>query len=60
MAAPCRAITEDPEKVYDYTNKWNTVAVVSDGARVLGLGGIGPKDEVSITFIGTGASNVAC
>jgi malate dehydrogenase (oxaloacetate-decarboxylating) len=43
VAAPCRAIVEDPEKVYDYTNKWNTVAVVSDGTRVLGLGDIGPK-----------------
>jgi malate dehydrogenase (oxaloacetate-decarboxylating) len=43
VAAPCRAIAEDPEKVYDYTNKWNTVAVVSDGTRVLGLGDIGPK-----------------
>lgn len=43
VAAPCRAIAKDPEKVYDYTNKWNTVAVVSDGTRVLGLGDIGPK-----------------
>jgi malate dehydrogenase (oxaloacetate-decarboxylating) len=43
VAAPCRAIEADPEKVYDYTNKWNTVAVVSDGTRVLGLGDIGPK-----------------
>jgi malate dehydrogenase (oxaloacetate-decarboxylating) len=43
VAAPCRAIEKDPEKVYDYTNKWNTVAVVSDGTRVLGLGDIGPK-----------------
>ena len=43
VAAPCRAIAQDPEKVYDYTNKWNTVAVVSDGTRVLGLGDIGPK-----------------
>lgn len=43
VAAPCRAIQSDPEKVYDYTNKWNTVAVVSDGTRVLGLGDIGPK-----------------
>ena len=43
VAAPCKAIAEDPEKVYDYTNKWNTVAVVSDGTRVLGLGDIGPK-----------------
>jgi malate dehydrogenase (oxaloacetate-decarboxylating) len=43
VAAPCRAIEADPEKAYDYTNKWNTVAVVSDGTRVLGLGDIGPK-----------------
>jgi malate dehydrogenase (oxaloacetate-decarboxylating) len=43
VAAPCRAIKEDPELVYEYTNKWNTVAVVSDGTRVLGLGDIGPK-----------------
>jgi malate dehydrogenase (oxaloacetate-decarboxylating) len=43
VAAPCKAIAEDPEMVYEYTNKWNTVAVVSDGTRVLGLGDIGPK-----------------
>ena len=43
VAEPCRAIHADKEKVYDYTNKWNTVAVVSDGTRVLGLGDIGPE-----------------
>ncbi|MBI3160146.1 MAG: NADP-dependent malic enzyme [Chloroflexi bacterium] len=43
VAEPCKAIAQDPGKVYDYTNKWNTVAVVSDGTRVLGLGDIGPK-----------------
>lgn len=43
VAAPCRAIAADPELAYEYTNKWNTVAVVSDGTRVLGLGDIGPK-----------------
>jgi len=43
VAAPCNAINADPELVYEYTNKWNTVAVVSDGTRVLGLGDIGPK-----------------
>ncbi len=43
VAAPCRAIEADPELVYEYTNKWNTVAVISDGTRVLGLGDIGPK-----------------
>ncbi len=43
VASPCKAIAQDPEKVYDYTNKWNTIAVISDGTRVLGLGDIGPK-----------------
>jgi len=43
VAAPCRDIEENPEMVYEHTNKWNTVAVISDGTRVLGLGDIGPK-----------------
>jgi len=43
VAEPCRAIQADKEKVYEYTNKWNTVAVVSDCTRVLGLGDIGPE-----------------
>src|SRR5512146_723560 len=43
VAAPCKAIQADPELVYEYTNKWNTVIVVNDGTRVLGLGDIGPK-----------------
>jgi len=43
VAAPCRKIAEDPSLVYRYTNKWNQVAVISDGSRVLGLGDIGPK-----------------
>jgi malate dehydrogenase (oxaloacetate-decarboxylating) len=43
VAASCRAIEADPDQVYEHTNKWNTVAVVSDGTRVLGLGDIGPK-----------------
>jgi len=42
VAAPCRAIEANPELVYEHTNKGNTVAVVSDGTRVLGLGDIGP------------------
>ena len=41
VAAPCRAIHEDESLAYEYTNKGNTVAVVSDGTRVLGLGDIG-------------------
>lgn len=43
VAAPCLAIQKDKEKAYEYTSKWNTVAVVSDGTRVLGLGDIGPE-----------------
>jgi len=43
VAAPCKAIAQDPDLVYEHTHKWNTVAVVSDGTRVLGLGDIGPK-----------------
>ncbi len=43
VAAPCREIQDDPMKVFEYTNKANTVAVVSDGSRVLGLGNIGPE-----------------
>lgn len=43
VAAPCRAIYKNPELVDEYTNRWNTVAVISDGTRVLGLGDIGPK-----------------
>jgi len=42
VAAPCREIHDDPRKVFDYTNKANAIAVVSDGSRVLGLGNIGP------------------
>jgi malate dehydrogenase (oxaloacetate-decarboxylating) len=42
VAAPCEAIRRNPELVYEYTNRGNTVAVVSDGTRVLGLGDIGP------------------
>lgn len=41
VAQPCREIAKDPEKAYTYTRKWNTVAVVSDGSAVLGLGNIG-------------------
>lgn len=43
VAEPCKAIHDDPELSFQYTNRWNTVAVVSDGSRVLGLGDIGPE-----------------
>jgi malate dehydrogenase (oxaloacetate-decarboxylating) len=42
VAEPCKVIYKDPEKVFEHTNKGNTVAVVTDGTRVLGLGDIGP------------------
>jgi len=48
VAEPCRAIKADREKVYEFTNKWNTVAVVSDGTRVLGLGDIGPEASLPV------------
>ena len=42
VAAPCLAIAEDESLAYELTRKWNTVAVVTDGSAVLGLGNIGP------------------
>jgi malate dehydrogenase (oxaloacetate-decarboxylating) len=42
VAEPCKVIAKDPEAAYRYTMKANTVAVVSDGSAVLGLGNIGP------------------
>ena len=42
VAEPCKVIAKDPEAAYTYTIKANTVAVVSDGSAVLGLGNIGP------------------
>lgn len=42
VAEPCKVIAKDPEAAYKYTMKSNTVAVVSDGSAVLGLGNIGP------------------
>ncbi len=42
VAAPCRAIAENPAAADEHTNRPNTVAVISDGSRVLGLGDIGP------------------
>ncbi len=42
VAAPCKDIQKNPEKVWEHTNKGNFVAVISDGTRILGLGDIGP------------------
>ena len=43
VAAPCLAIKENKELSYSLTRRWNTVAVVTDGSAVLGLGNIGPE-----------------
>jgi len=48
VAEPCKAIKANREKVYQFTNKWNLVAVVSDGSRVLGLGDIGPEASLPV------------
>jgi malate dehydrogenase (oxaloacetate-decarboxylating) len=48
VAEPCKAIKDEINKVYDFTNKWNTVAVISDGTRVLGLGDIGPEAAMPV------------
>lgn len=43
VAEVCKAIRSNPEKVFEYTNKGNIIAIVNDGTRVLGLGNIGPE-----------------
>jgi malate dehydrogenase (oxaloacetate-decarboxylating) len=48
VAAPCREIAQQPERVFAHTNKGNFVAVVSDGTRVLGLGDIGPHAALPV------------
>ncbi len=48
VAAPSRAIAQNPETVWDYTIKGNTVAIVSDGSAVLGLGNIGPHAAIPV------------
>ncbi|MFO8110344.1 MAG: NADP-dependent malic enzyme [Thermoplasmata archaeon] len=48
VAKPCQDIHANPSTVYEHTNKWNNVAVVSDGSRVLGLGDIGPEASMPV------------
>ncbi|NAZ32464.1 MAG: malate dehydrogenase [Acidilobus sp.] len=43
VAEPSRAISRDPDLSFELTSRWNTIAVVSDGTRVLGLGRVGPE-----------------
>ncbi len=48
VAAPCKEIQADPDKSFELTNRWNYVAVVTDGTRVLGLGDIGPEAALPV------------
>jgi len=48
VAQPCIEIHKDPSLAYTYTRKWNTVAVISDGTAVLGLGDIGPLASIPV------------
>jgi malate dehydrogenase (oxaloacetate-decarboxylating) len=48
VAQPCLEIQKDPDKAYIYTRKWNTIAVISDGTAVLGLGDIGPLASLPV------------
>jgi len=43
VAEPSRAISRDPDLSFELTSRWNTIAIVSDGTRVLGLGRVGPE-----------------
>jgi malate dehydrogenase (oxaloacetate-decarboxylating) len=48
VAVPCKEIQANPDKSFELTNRWNYVAVVSDGTRVLGLGDIGPEAALPV------------
>ena len=48
VAEACREIVRKPEAVYEVTSKWNTVAVITDGSAVLGLGDIGPEASLPV------------
>ncbi|MEW5840860.1 NADP-dependent malic enzyme [Nitrososphaera sp.] len=48
VAEVCRAIAQDREKAYEYTSKWNNIAIVTDGTRTLGLGKLGPEAALPV------------
>lgn len=48
VAEPCRVIAKDPQRVYEYTNRGNLVAILTDGSAVLGLGDIGPEASLPV------------
>ena len=55
VAQPCLEIQKDINKSYELTRRWNTVAVVTDGTAVLGLGDIGPSADMPVM-----RANVPC
>ncbi len=48
VSEPCREIVKDPDLVFEYTNRGNSIAIVTDGTRVLGLGDIGPQAALPV------------
>ena len=48
VAAVSRAIEKDPDLSFEYTNRWNTITVLTDGSRVLGLGDVGPEASLPV------------
>lgn len=48
VSSVCRKIVENTDNSFEYTSRWNTVAVISDGTRVLGLGNIGPEAALPV------------
>lgn len=48
VAKPCMEIYKNKDLVYEYTSKWNNIAIVTDGSAVLGLGNIGPEAAIPV------------